>query len=369
MSASLGWALLAAGIAAIAIVGSLVRGIGENRPRFRALVLVTTVVTFCVVVLGAYVRLSDAGLGCPDWPGCYGHVSPVQAKDHIERAVAEQGGAHGPVSLPKAWKEMVHRYLAGFLGLLILAIAVIAWMRRAAFGQSPVLAGSIVGVVIVQATLGAWTVTMLLKPAIVTGHLIGGMSTLALLAWLCARQTARPVMGNEGRSLLAPARIGLALLVLQIVLGGWVSTNYAALACPDLPLCRGELVPPMDFGNAFHVVRELGRTAEGALLSNEALTAIHWLHRLGAIIVAAYLTWLAMRLASIPALRNAARLLFALVVAQFAIGLGNVVFSLPLALATAHNAGAALLLVTLVVINFQLFPDPAGQRSTGTPRS
>ena len=369
MSASIGWALLIGVTAAIAIVGALVHGIGEDRSRFRTLVLVTTVLTLCVVVLGAYVRLSDAGLGCPDWPGCYGHMSPVHAKDHIDRAVEEQGGSHGPVSLPKAWKEMVHRYLAGFLGLLILAIAVISWMRRTAFRHSPLLASSIVGVVIVQATLGAWTVTMLLKPAIVTGHLIGGMSTLALLAWLYARQTIRPVIGNEGMPLLKPARIGLALLILQMILGGWVSTNYAALACPDLPLCRGELVPPMDFGNAFHVVRELGRTAEGALLANEALTAIHWLHRLGAIVVAAYLAWLAIRTASLPGLRTTARTLLALVVAQFAIGLGNVLFSLPLALATAHNAGAALLLITLVVINFRLFPGSAVGDSADASKS
>lgn len=363
MSGNLGWVLLVAGIAAIAIVGLLVRAVGQDHSRFRTLVLVTTALTFCVVVLGAYVRLSDAGLGCPDWPGCYGHMSPVHAKDHIERAVEQQGGAHGPVSLPKAWKEMVHRYLAGFLGLLILAIAVIACMRRTVLRQSPLLACSIVSVVIVQATLGAWTVTMLLKPAIVTGHLIGGMSTLALLAWLYARQMVPPGPGNRNLPLLAPARIGLALLILQMILGGWVSTNYAALACPDLPLCRGELVPPMDFGNAFHVLRELGRTAEGALLSNEALTAIHWLHRVGAIVVAAYLAWLAVRTASSPGLRMAARTLLALVLAQFAIGLGNVLFSLPLALATAHNAGAALLLVTLVVINFRLYSGPAGVNS------
>lgn len=354
MSSGMGGALIVAAVAAIAIVGGLLRAIGEDRARFRALVLATTALTFCVVVLGAYVRLSDAGLGCPDWPGCYGHVSPVHAKDHIDRAVEEQGGVHGPVSLPKAWKEMVHRYLAGFLGLLILAIAVIAWMRRARFAQSPWLATSVVGVVIVQATLGAWTVTMLLKPAIVTGHLIGGMTTLALLAWLHARQTAWQESRTDVTALLAPARIGLVLLVLQMVLGGWVSTNYAALACPDLPLCRGELVPPMDFGNAFHVVRELGKTADGALLSNEALTAIHWLHRLGAIVVVAYLSWLALRLAAATGVRTPAHVLLGLVIAQFLIGLGNVVFSLPLALATAHNGGAALLLVTLIVINFRL---------------
>lgn len=364
MNGHVGTALLLAGIAGLAIVAGLVIAVGTDRRRFRRLVLATSVLTFCVVVLGAYVRLSDAGLGCPDWPGCYGKMTPVHARDEIARAIEEQGGSHGPVSLPKAWKEMAHRYLAGFLGLLILAIAAIAWRARAALSQSPLLAVSIVGVVIVQATLGAWTVTMLLKPAIVTAHLIGGMSTLALLAWLHARQTPPLLAVKSAAPLKMPARIGLILLILQMVLGGWVSTNYAALACPDLPLCRGVLVPEMDFGNAFHVLRELGRTADGAFLSLEALTAIHWLHRLGAIVAAAYLSWLAWRLVSAAALRKAAWTLFALVIAQFLIGLGNVLFSLPLTLATAHNAGAALLLATLVVINFRLGSGPDRNDST-----
>ncbi len=364
MSGHAGTALLLAGLAGLAIVAGLVIAVGRDRRRFRALVLATTVITFGVVVLGAYVRLSDAGLGCPDWPGCYGKMTPVHAGDEIARAVQAQGGSHGPVSLPKAWKEMAHRYLAGFLGLLILAIAAIAWRARATLAQSPLLASAIMVVVIVQATLGAWTVTMLLKPAIVTGHLIGGMSTLALLVWLHARQGTTAPAGHAAGPLQMPARIGLVLLILQMVLGGWVSTNYAALACPDLPLCRGSLVPAMDFGNAFHVLRDLGRAADGALLSLEALTAIHWLHRLGAIVVVTYLAWLAWRLASAAALRTAAWTLLALVIAQFLIGLGNVLFSLQLTLATAHNAGAALLLVTLVVINSRLGLGPDRDGST-----
>jgi cytochrome c oxidase assembly protein subunit 15 len=324
---------------------------------YRNLVLASVLLTFVVVVVGAWVRLSDAGLGCPDWPGCYGKLTPAHAAGEIRRAVEDQGGTHGPVSMPKAWKEMGHRYLAGALGLMILAIATIAWRRRAALGQSPWLATAIVLVVGIQATLGKWTVTMLLKPAIVTSHLAGGMTTLALLAWLALRLWPFAASGEPTRvkALRPLALVALAVLCMQILLGGWVSTNYAALACPDLPLCRGAAVPPMDFGNAFHVVRELGMTPDGGLLSIEALTAIHWAHRMFALLVVATLGLLALRLARVPDLRVLGALLAVALGLQFALGLANVVFSLPLALAAAHNAGAALLLVLLAVVNYVTF--------------
>jgi len=324
---------------------------------YRALVLACACLTFIVVVVGAYVRLSDAGLGCPDWPGCYGKLTPGNAASHIQRAVEEQGGTHGPVSLPKAWKEMGHRYLAGSLGLLILAVAVLAWFRRALLGQSPLLATAIVVVVAFQATLGKWTVTMLLKPAIVTGHLAGGMTTLALLVWLALRQW--PLKAGEDsssvRALHSLAVFSLAVLCVQIVLGGWVSTNYAALACPDLPLCRGAFLPAMDFGNAFHIVRELGMTPDGTLLSADALVAIHWTHRMFALLVVAVLGTLALRLMKTVGARLPGCLLLGGLAAQFLLGLANVAFGLPLGLAAAHNAGAALLLVLLVVINYVTF--------------
>ncbi len=322
---------------------------------YRKLVWASALLTLVVVVVGAYVRLSDAGLGCPDWPGCYGKLTPAHAREHIEQAVEAQGGGHGPVSLPKAWKEMGHRYLAGVLGLMILAIAVLAWVRRGAAG-SPWLPSAIVLVVLVQATLGKWTVTMLLKPAIVTAHLIGGMTTLALLVWLSMRQLRlQPAAAGALPALRKPAALGLVVLCAQIVLGGWVSTNYAALACPDLPLCRGAALPPMDFANAFHVLRELGQTPEGALLSNEALTAIHWTHRMFALLVVAVLGHLGGRLMRSGVLRGAGGLLLGLLAAQFCIGLANVAFSLPLWLAALHNAGAALLLSLMVVINYVVF--------------
>jgi cytochrome c oxidase assembly protein subunit 15 len=297
---------------------------------YRFLCLVALAVAFIVVVMGAYVRLSDAGLGCPDWPFCYGQPVPAEIADRD--------------ALAKAWKEMGHRYLAGTLGLLILALAVLAWRTR----RCHVLATAIVLLVLFQATLGKWTVTMLLKPAIVTAHLLGGMATLALLAWLALTQWPH-TLAPEMRALRPAAAIALVVLALQIMLGGWVSANYAALACPDLPLCPGA----MDFANAFHVVRELGQTAQGELLTHDALRAIHWTHRFFALAAAAAVLYAAVR--TLRLARGLALTVAVLVLLQFALGVANVALGLPLALAAAHNAGAALLLVSLVVLNFFAF--------------
>jgi cytochrome c oxidase assembly protein subunit 15 len=300
----------------------------------RATAIAALCLTFVVIVVGAYVRLSDAGLGCPDWPLCYGKPIPAEVAD-----------GH-PVA--KQWKEMGHRYLAGVLGVLLLVLCWLAMRQR----KAPGLAAAIVLLVSFQAALGMWTVTLLLKPAIVTAHLLGGMTIFALLAWYSLLQRSH-APAPEARALRVPAALALAAVAVQIALGGWVSANYAALACLDLPLCRGQLMPPMDFANAFHVVRELGQTAQGELLTNEALTAIHWTHRVFAVVVLLLVTWAALRARRI--LRAISTEIIVLLVLQLALGVANVAFSLPLWLAAAHNAGAALLLLCVVVLNFFSF--------------
>ncbi len=325
---------------------------------FRKLVWFAVIYTFVVVVVGAYVRLSDAGLGCPDWPGCYGELTPHLAQDDIAKAVEDQGGTHGPVSLGKAWKEMFHRYIAGGLGLVILAIAVTAWLRRRELRQSPLLATSLLVLVMFQAALGMWTVTLLLKPVIVTLHLLGGLATLALLAWLGLRQeTFKPVPAAAMR--LRPwALLTLLIVVGQIMLGGWVSTNYAALACVDFPTCHGQWLPEMDFHHGFQLMRELGMTAAGTHLSYDAITAIHWTHRVGAAVTFLYAGGFALVLLRTAGLAGYGAVLLAVLLLQVALGIANVVAGLPLAVAAAHNAGAAILLVTAVVINFALRRKP-----------
>jgi cytochrome c oxidase assembly protein subunit 15 len=325
---------------------------------FRKLVWFAVIYTFVVVVVGAYVRLSDAGLGCPDWPGCYGELTPHLAQDDIAKAVEDQGGTHGPVSLGKAWKEMFHRYIAGGLGLVILAIAVTAWLRRRELRQSPLLATSLLVLVMFQAALGMWTVTLLLKPVIVTLHLLGGLATLALLAWLGLRQeTFKPVPAAAMR--LRPwALLTLLIVIGQIMLGGWVSTNYAALACVDFPTCHGQWLPEMDFYHGFQLVRELGMTAAGTHLSYDAITAIHWTHRVGAVVTFLCAGGFALVLLRTAGLARYGAVLLAVLLLQVALGIANVVAGLPLAVAAAHNAGAAILLVTAVVINFALRRKP-----------
>ena len=305
----------------------------------RRLAFLALALTFIVVVVGAYVRLSDAGLGCPDWPLCYGKPIPEKLAD--------------PDAHAKQWKEVVHRWLAGTLGILLFVQLIAAWRTR----QSPLLATAIAVLVVFQAALGMWTVTLLLKPVIVTAHLLGGMTLLALMTWFFLERTSPP-MRPEGHRLRFSAAVALATLAVQIALGGWVSANYAALGCPDLPLCLGQAVPPMDFANAFHVVRALGRTDEGELLPQAALTAIHWSHRMFALVVIGVVGWAALRALKVD--RALGAIVGALVLLQFSIGVANVVFNVPLPLAAAHNAGAAALLAALVVLNFFAFRDHTG---------
>ena len=327
----------------------------------RKLVYATTLLTFFLVALGAYVRLTDAGLGCPDWPGCYGKLTPFHAEAEISGA--ERLAPAGPVSKPKAWKEMLHRYVASLVGAMILAVVlkVFAMRRRVRREhEQPDLSLGLplllLGLVVLQGLFGKWTVTLLLKPAIVTLHLLGGMVILAALTWLSARHLGPPAAERpaEARMLRPWVVFGLVLLMIQIALGGWVSTNYAALACIDFPTCHGQWSPDMDFGHAFQLQRELGMTAAGKPLSNEALNAIHWTHRIGALLVAAYLGVLAFFAYRMAGLRVYAIALAIALLIQLALGVTNVLAMLPLPVAVAHNAGAALLLMSVVMLNFAI---------------
>ncbi|HEX5394606.1 MAG TPA: COX15/CtaA family protein [Rhodocyclaceae bacterium] len=310
------------------------------------LIGIALLLSFCVIALGAYVRLSDAGLGCPDWPGCYGHMTvPEQAHEQV---AAAQAFPDRPVEAHKAWKEMIHRYAAGTLGLLILAIFIRAWRKAERAALSPLAPTLLLGTVLFQAALGMWTVTLLLKPVIVSAHLLGGMTTLSLLLWIYCREATSPLRASAG--LRRWAWLALALVALQIALGGWVSSNYAALICPDFPVCRGEWLPETDFNHAFQFHRELGRTADGELLSASAMTAIHLTHRLGAFTVLLVVGGLAFAFRRHEQTRTIGNALLAVLILQVTLGISNVLLSLPLPIAVAHNAGAALLLACLVSV-------------------
>ena len=321
-----------------------------NQTLFRRLCLLATLVALCVIVMGAWVRLSDAGLGCPDWPGCYGHLTVGEAVQNADRANA--AFPERPLEPEKALKEMIHRYFATGLGLLVIAIAVLAWMNRRDPTQPMRLPGFLVALVVFQGLLGMWTVTLLVKPLIVTAHLIGGLATLSLLWWLALRvdRTTRPP-GERGLRRLAVA--GLAVLVVQILLGGWVSTNYSALACPDFPTCQNSYWPQMDFKDAFVLWRGLGIDYEGGVLDHPARVAIHFVHRIGAVITAlvlGFLAWRAIRTGQSRAVRVAGTALVVLLAAQWTLGPVMVLKALPLELATAHNGVAALLVLAVVAL-------------------
>jgi heme a synthase len=322
---------------------------------FNRLLLSASFLTLCVVVFGAYVRLTDAGLGCPDWPGCFGTLTVPESEVAIMEAQGLYPGSI--VEIGKAWREMIHRYLAGILGLLILLISFISYKIRHELKVKITLPFAILALVIFQATLGMWTVTQLLKPAIVTAHLIGGMTILGLLTYL----THRHLGAVSNTIVIEPGikfyiRFGFVLLFIQILLGGWTSTNYAALACTDFPTCHGSLMPDMDFKNGFNPFRELGMTASGEGLSIEALQAIQWVHRLGAVVLTAYLIFMAYLLRNYPSTRFYRNLLLLVLLLQVIIGIANLVMYLPLLLATLHNLGAALLVIIMVIINSRITP-------------
>jgi len=320
---------------------------------FRYLALLATALALCVVVLGAYVRLSDAGLGCPDWPGCYGTLTVPQSEAAIMHA--QTAFPDKPIETHKAWKEMLHRYVAGTLGLLILAVCILGWRARKVINVSPWMPTLLLLVVAFQAALGMWTVTLLLKPVIVTSHLLGGMTTLALLTWIAHRHwgviAAQCV---EAGFLRLWIRGALLVIFIQVFLGGWTSSNYAALACTDFPTCHGVWMPDMDFATAFNWVRDLGQSADGKPLELAAFTAIQWVHRVGALVTFVYLGFLGICLLSRPHMKAIGALLIALLLAQISMGIANLVLHLPLVLAVGHNLGAALLVMAVVVMNSKI---------------
>lgn len=315
------------------------------------LVPIGVALALVVVVLGAYTRLSDAGLGCPDWPGCYGFLAVPDEAQEIDAAA--QRFPHAPIEAHKAWAEMVHRYFAGSLGVLVAAIAWFSFGARRV-GAPLRTASALLVLIVVQAAFGAWTVTLKLWPQVVTAHLLGGFSTLALL-WLLRVQLARP--SRIARPLRRHAAFALGVLIVQITLGGWTTSNYAALACPDFPTCQTEWWPQMDFGTGFDVTREVGPNYLGGVMHSQARAAIHMAHRIGALTAFIVIGLLAWRLAhgGTADERRLAATLSGLLLLQVALGITNVVGSLPLAVATAHNAVGAVLLLVVVSVNYRAF--------------
>jgi cytochrome c oxidase assembly protein subunit 15 len=349
-------ALLALAAKGIAIAALPLLYVWRSRApdKIRKLAWVTAFLTLDLIVFGGFTRLTDSGLGCPDWPGCYGHSNPLSAGEPIR--AAETALPTGPVTMGKAWVEMLHRYFALAIGVLIivlLGLSVRRWWRDRA--RPVVLPVVILLWVCLQGAFGAWTVTQKLQPIFVTAHLLGGMVLLALLVWLALRESPAS-SGEDTATLRGTGALAMLALVAQLALGGWVSSNYAVMACPDFPLCHGTLAPAgMDFGNGFTLWRDLGMTggSDAKPIPFEALVAIHWVHRWFAVIAAVLLGWLAWRARSVPATRAAGAWLAALLLLQLLTGMSNVVFQWPLALAVLHNGGAAAMLAMVVVVNYR----------------
>jgi len=359
---------------------------------FHRLAWLAVALALGVIVFGAFVRLSNAGLSCPDWPTCYGRASWPAAAQEVSGHAAS---AIRPFETHKAWREQVHRMIAGVLGVLVLTLALLAARKRvraawpviaaaalvaiaiplymkgqhtaasvlAVLGEAALLIAAwrwsnsdlsrvavlTLAVIIFQALLGMWTVTWLLKPIVVMGHLLGGLTTFSLLVWMAWRATDQPIRLAEAVAMRHWMMLGLALLALQIALGGWTSANYAALACGnDFPQCVGQWWPPHDFREGFVLWRGIGVDYEGGILDGQSRIAIQLAHRMMAVVVFGYLLWLAVKLLRTPGMRGWGTLLTALVLAQVALGIANVKLGLPLTVAVLHNAGAALLLFALV---------------------
>jgi cytochrome c oxidase assembly protein subunit 15 len=348
----------------VALLPAAIVWTSADANKYRKLVWVSVFLTFDLIVFGAFTRLTDSGLGCPDWPGCYGLANPFLAHEEIKAAEALMPS--GPVTLVKAWIEMIHRYLAMAIGVLIVAMMAQAWYQwRKSRGTraeyAPGLPTALFFFVCLQGAFGAWTVTLKLQPVIVTMHLLLGMGLLAMLVWYGGRQNylTMPVRGVVSasppamRNIRLLAGVSAALLLLQLALGGWTSTNYATLACTDFPLCGGKLVPEMDFEHGFTLWRELGKTAAGHYLPFAALTAIHWVHRNVGFLVALVAGYTAWRAWDHAALHKTARYIAITLGVQIASGVATIYLSFPLTIAVLHNAGAAMLVLLLTMLNYK----------------
>ena len=318
----------------------------QKRNMSYKLSLVAVVLAFTVVLLGAYTRLVDAGLGCPDWPGCYGFLTVPEKAIDVQKAT--EAFPDTPVEADKAWPEMIHRYFAGSLGLLVAALALIGFINRNKNEQPLILTYALLGIIIFQAALGMWTVTMGLLPIIVMGHLLGGFITLTLLLVLFLNiRHGNPVAWAS--PIRSAALIGVIIVFIQIVLGGWTSANYAAIICADFPTCQGDMIPPLDFSGAFTISTEGVNNYLGGHLDNVSRVTIQWMHRVGALITTLYMLFLIIKLFS-NGWKKFAVWLSAVLIAQILLGISNVVFSLPLAVAVSHNGVAVLLLMSLAAL-------------------
>ena len=315
--------------------------------QIKRLVGAGVILALIVVSVGAYTRLADAGLGCPDWPGCCGYLTVPESEGDIQVAQALYPDA--PVEVYKAWWEMGHRYIAGLLLLLVAGVWVLC-IRGRRENTPVVLASVIFGVIICQAAFGAWTVTLKLWPQVVTAHLLGGFTTLSLMWLLLLRQGA---FSDVIERLPKPSTLSLIafiVVVIQIALGGWVSSNYAALACYDFPSCDGSYTPDIDLAQGFNLFQDIGPNYLGGLMDNSARMAIHWVHRLGALVVLVAVGALATRLIAKGSILG--YIMAAVLAIQISLGILNVVWVLPLLNATAHNTVGALLLLCVVTVNF-----------------
>jgi heme a synthase len=348
-AASLAWLALKG--TAVAAVPLVYVALSRDPAKFRRLAWVTAFLTLDLIMFGSFTRLTDSGLGCPDWPGCYGHSNPLSAGEPIR--AAETAQPTGPVTMTKAWIEMLHRYFAMGVGFLIVILAVLAWTlsRAASPAPSRALASAALIWVCVQGAFGALTVTMKLQPVIVTLHLLGGATLLALLVWLAARASPALRAMPAPPRLRALAALGLVVVGVQMALGGWVSSNYAVLACTDFPRCQGAWWPPMDFERGFAIWRDLGRTTAGEMIPFQALVAIHWVHRFFALVVVTLLGLLIAAIWRRPGFEREAHWLCGVLILQLVTGLSNVVLQWPLLAAVLHSGGAALMVWLLVLIN------------------